>query len=531
MTEPPSPYTDLPQPSSPLWRAAGIATLSLAAIGLIAGSAWVASNAPTQAPAPAQEESTGADQPCGYWQGFDGEPYPYYPEGKAMPDEPTHAVEMATWVAESYPALDNGDAFDYSLNATRYALYAPTAQAHGTRCVALPLAQRQTEYYQRSDYFATFDGRPTRATTAEPVMTIVATATQIEPAGATGTATATPTSTATIESPTPSPIVVDDPVAAGLGYSFKGAFWQIRPDGVHDWTIGLTQATGGLDPSLQFELYLQDQDLWVRELRSGEIRNLTVSPTEWEDDFAWWPAHPGTVAYVFRDLATPDDARAPRVPFLGIINLDGSDRRRLVMLGDYFVGSFSLGADGDSVAFLDGQDLVRYHWSDGSRQAFSLATLGLDPACTSMFGPGLSPDMRQLAARCIFTLGDDHYDVATLIVDLQTGLGRVLDRHAVPPAGREWDTTPVAWSPDGQYVVTAGEVEFDTPFRVIDTMGGNLISILPGRPVLFSPDGRWLLLRAVTAEAPAPWFLVDTATWSQRIPLAIPDEAEHLIWP
>jgi hypothetical protein len=530
MPETPSPNSDLPQQSSPFWRAIGITATAFAAIGLITGSAWVALNAPTQVPAPAQEGATAMDQPCGYWLGFEGEPYPYYPEGKAMPDEPTHAVEVATWVAEAYPALNRIDEFDYSLNATQYALYGPTAQAHATRCVALPPAQRQTEYFQQDEYFATFAGRPTLVTTAEPVLTIVNTLMPTEPPSETATHTETPTTTATAESPTPSPIVVDDPVAAGLGYSFGGRFWRIGPDGVHDGTIGLTQATGGIDPSLQYELYLQDQDLWTRELRSGELKNLTASLSEWEDDFAWWPARPGTIAYVFRDLATPEDARSPLVPYLGTVNLDGSDRRRLVMLGDYYADSYSLGADGDSVAFLAGQELVRYRMSDGTRQAFSFDGLGLSPTCNSMFGPGLSADTLQIAARCIFAVGDDRHDVATLIVDLQTGSGHILDRHSVPPAGREWDTTPVAWSPDGRFVITAGEVEFDTPFRVVSIADGTLISVLPGRPVLFSPNGQWLLLRAVAADAPAPWFLVDTVTWAQLLPLAIPEEANHLIW-
>ncbi len=535
-----------------LWQGLAIGAASLAVLALVATIAWVTINAPQT------EMGDGADQPCGYYWS-PGDPYPYIPQSLTQPSEPTSIAAYATDYVQAYPG--NGEyGFDFDGNATAYAIYAPTANAHATRCAGLNTEERQTEVALYASYSFTQGAQvtlkpieqstathtptatmtpqapfsypaPDGTSTEGRVIVVVVTATPFETFTLVPSITPTPSATLPAESPTPAATLVSDPAAAGLAYSYESRFWRIGPDGVHDGSILLTQATGGLDPTLQYELFLSDQDLWFHELRSGDYRNLTPLSVEWEEDFTWWPARPGTIAYVFRDLATPGDPPSALVPYLGTINLDGSDPRRLGILGDYNVESYSLGSDGDSIAFFDELTLVRYRLSDGSRQTFTLDSLGLDTPCRSAFGPGFSPDMRFIATRCIFKVGDELFDVATLIVDLETGQGRILDRHAVPPAGREWATTSVVWSKDGQYLITAGEVEFETPYRVIQASEGALVAVLPGRPELFSPDGQWLLLRAVAPDAPAPWFLVDTATWARWVPLAIPEWADHIVWP
>lgn len=536
-----------PQHSPISYERLAIAGTALALVLLMIGVTWMAAHPPQQV------NVAGPDQPCGYYWS-PGEPYPYLDESGTQPAEPTSISAFATQYVEGYPG-NPAMVYDFDANATAYALYAPKANAHATRCAGLNTEERETERALLYKYVATQFRPATQA--ADVVPTATGTSTQtMTPASAypvTGgrpseaivegivsatpfqtftfipTITSTPSATPNPESSMPTPALRSDPVAAGLGYSYGGRFWRIGSDGLHGGSFLLTDTTSGLDPTLQYELYLKDQDLWLHELSSGEVRNLTGSPGLWEPAFAWWPARPGTVAYAFYDLATPSDPSSLMV-YLGTINLDGSDARRLGILGEYFVQSYSLGSDGDSIAFFDELTLVRYRLSDGSRQTFALDSLGLDPACDSAFSPGFSPDMRQIATRCTFRIANT-FDAATLVIDLEAGQGRVLDRHAVPDIGRERTTTPVVWSPDGRYLITANETEYGTPYRVIQATDGALVTELPGQPEVFSPDGQWLVLRATTLDAPAPWFLVDTATWSDLRPLAIQESASQLIWP
>ena len=512
----------------------GLGVAGVAAFALIGGVTWLALHAP-----PAQDDADVTDQPCGYYPYPNQEPYPYLPTDGRIPEEPTYASEHATQLANGYPGSVLGDESDYVDNATRYAIYLPTSQAHATRCAGVNADQRQTEVAQRSGLGPTPLGQasptPSITMTAAPyaypgaVLTEYPTVDPLETSTLTPTTTRTitPQPTETLAAPAPN-LVAGDPASAGLRFIAIGALWQLDQTGTPRRVVDLPQFVSNVRPDGHDALSVEAGDLYISDLATGSQTNLTADLDTQEESAIFWPARPDTVVRVFYG---PVDGEPGVHLQLGTLALDGSAPSSLGVLGDLGRANFALGDDGDTIAFIQDLDIVLVRMSDGARRILTLAGLGLSSSCDRVLAPGLSPDLGALAMRCLLKTDSGGSDEAVLIVDRGTGLGRLLDRHAVGDSGREGTGWPVLWSPDGSNVLVAERTDNALNQRVVRVADGALMATLPGRVQVFSPDGQWAVVQAALTDSPAPWFLVDTATWSTVVPIAVPDIAGDLSWP
>ncbi len=549
-----------PRRMSRLWQGIAVGAAALALIALIGTIAWVVTNAP------AVGTHEGTDQPCGYYWSPDV-PYPYIPDTGTQAMEPTQVAAVATMYVEGYPGEDGYTDFDFDANATAYAIYAPTANAHATRCSSLNAEERQTESAQLAEFYATRGAQitlnPSDAGTATPTVTatmtpevfsypapfatdlmanvVIVTATPVgSPAmdaqtAQTPTHTPTPTMTASMApSATMGPQAPDrpgDPVAAGLTYVADGYLWRIDLDGRPVALGPIRSGTGELDPARAHGVSSSGGDLVIIDVATGAERNLTNTIDQLEEDLAWWPARPDTLVYIYWGASTPDNPTSPIARQLGSINLDGTDRRALGLVGDLGVRNYALGSDGDTLFYIEAEHWVRYRYSDGSRQEYRQENLGLEQLCTYLQGPGLSPDGKWLATRCFFEHDDRQLDGAIIIVDLENATGRVIDRRPLEYQGYVPTSRQVLWSPDMRYVLTAEDSGSAIGLRVVRVEDGQLTARLSGVPELFSPDGKWLVMQGLSTELPTLWYLVDTTTWMEIRPLAVHDWAYAMSWP
>ncbi len=482
-----------------LWL--GLGAAFLAAVVMTVTMAW------PEPPAP--------PPPC-YYDVTSLEPYPYQPPDGGVPLNPMGLEATATAHAEAYPGVSAYAGLDdLRANATAWAAYAPTASAYATRCAGLDVEQRAAEATVQADAGMTRVAAQAVGATATPTFT------------PTATRTATRPPTATAAAPAPD-LVRGHPASAGLRFSAIGALWQLDQAGEPRRVVDLPQFVSDVQPDGRYAAGVEGGDLYVYDLATGSQTNLTQGLGTQEESARFWPARPDTLVHVFYG---PVDGRSGVHLQLGTLNLDGTDGRAIGVLGDLGRTSFALGDDGDTIAFVQGLDIVMVRMSDGARRVLAPGSLGLSPACDLLQGPGMSPDLGALATRCFFRNEVGNGDEAVLIVDRGTGLGRILDRHVDGDFGREWAGWPVLWSPDGRYVIVVEELEVGQIDRVVRVADGALVARLPGRVHVFSPDGQWAVVQALTADAPAPWFLVDTATWSVAVPIAIPQWADHVVWP
>lgn len=452
--------------------------------------------------------------PC-YYDAYSLEPYPYQPPDGDVPLNPIGLAATATAHAEAYPGVGVYAGLDIGANATAYADYEPTASAYATRCAGLNAEQRAAEATAQAGTSMTRVAAQAAGATATTTFT------------PTMTRTATPPPTATAAAPA-SNLVAGHPASAGLRYMSSGALWQLDQTGEPRRVLDLPQFVSDVRPDGRFAVSVQGGDIYVHDLAIGSQTNLTGDLGTQDESARFWPARPDTLVHVYYG---PVEGQPGVHLQLGALNLDGTDGRSLGVLGDLGRTNFALGEDGDTIAFIQDLDVVLVRISDGARRTITRDNLGLAPTCDLVLGPGFSPDLAALATNCYFKNDSARSDEAILIIDRGTGLGRVLDRHVSGDFGREWAGWPVLWSPDGRYVLVAEELVDGQMQRVVRVVDGALVTRLPGRVQLFSPDGQWAVVQALTADAPAPWFLVDTATWSVAVPIAVPAFAGGFSWP
>ncbi len=499
-----------------------------------------------------------ADRPCAY-DSISLDPYPYRPEDGSIFEEPTGLAATATAHAEAYPGNNLYQGIDFGANATQYALFGPQASAYATRCAGLNPDQRRTELALLSaDNLTHAPGKtpgaaesPTSTSTSTTTMTpamggypggpafetqavavVIVTPT---PAGiATTTAALAPTTTRTnTPQPTetmaaPAPGLIGHPASAGLRYAANGVLWRIDDVGVPVRIADLPQMGIEPDPAAAHAAMVEGGDLYLLDLATGEQRNLTETFDTQEERVAYWPSRPDTLVRVFYGTL---EGQNGVVLQLGTINIDGSEPRSIGVLGDYGRTNFALASDGETLLYIENQVLISYHMSDGSRQEIRLEALGLPEACDALASPGFSPDNLFVAARCLRTRGGGSSEELILILDLQSGAGRLITSNAPADGGLTPNQPNIRWSPSGRELMVMSMSVAPPTQRVIRVEDGALVALLPGQTDLFSPDGQWAVLRGYGPTAPALWFLVDTTTWSVAVPIAVPENAGGLSWP
>jgi hypothetical protein len=338
--------------------------------------------------------------------------------------------------------------------------------------------------------------------------------------------------TATADLCDPLPLEVRPP-GSGSGPSPAGLVFAsgeglLVTDGDGRVQIVLDVSPAELSPGGRRALYVQDDDLWLADLDTGERRNLTNTPDRIELLPRWWPARPGWVA--FSSYARGREITLGPGVFPTLVMLDGTGYTVIDETADAY--QFSLSPDGRTVAYGLGPSAWLYDADSAAYTAFDPAAFGLDlsgtdpaPVSLTIGKPAFAPDGRRIS----WLLGQQLNDGSSLsghaVFDLEARTAVVVHPHAV--AGTDGVPPAAAWSPDGQWL--ALEAWAADPAQAglwVARSDGQVEQRLgEGTGPVWSPDGLWVAWMTPQNEILA----TAAATWETQ-PLAHPVGAGLAGW-
>jgi len=337
-----------------------------------------------------------------------------------------------------------------------------------------------------------------------------------------------------LQTPTPVPYATGTQAAtlpslpAGIGYTTAGQAWEVDAGGLAqfrgDVPTGARIASDG-----KTAIFERDGDLWALEMASGDIHNVTSSPSRIESGARWWLERPGTIGYVYSEVGTPPAGLDFPPTFAAIIQIDGSGQQTISGPMD-FLSWFDLGHDGDTVVYLlEGRILVR-RLSEAEPRPVEIGA-GIPPGA-KILNPCLSPDLRWIAARLLERWSTDNLGQAVLLIDTATGATRTLGHEPMISEGRSLGAYPGLWTPDSAWVLLFDESDYQHGLRPVRVADGLLADILPGDVVAISPDGTQAIVHEIYRRDAAEqgYVLYDTQNWKALGRLPIPVDADVLYW-
>ncbi len=299
--------------------------------------------------------------------------------------------------------------------------------------------------------------------------------------GNTPAPTATPQSTVSSTlHPTPNQMAITPP--PNLVYCTADGLWQTDGDGQSVHLFDRPDAL--LSPDGTRVLYLEEDDLWLADLTTGERRNLTTTPERIECCPRWWPARPDVVIFGSWPRAAE---RGPNTGYLTTIQVNGNGYRVLEEESVSYAWP-APAPDGQTIAYDRESTAWLYRWG-AEPEPFAPVVYGL--SWQRIASPAWSPDGKRLA----WVVGghfDDQWQIGVGVFDLGAQTARLL--HPYEPIGMGgWPPAPV-WSPDGQWLafhaIAGDPAEHGLWIARVD--GEKEHFLRPGEAPIWSPDGRWL---------------------------------------
>ncbi len=295
---------------------------------------------------------------------------------------------------------------------------------------------------------------------------------------------------------------------------------DVRPDGLADAPpspaglvygsvsgVGIMDAAGQmlpvfnrsesvLSPDGTQALYVNDDDIWLADLGSGQHSNLTNTPDRIEHTPQRWPARPDTVLFSSHALDR-EILMGPGI-FPTLTRTDGTGYTILFEDSDAYAMAPS--PDGVTVAYGIGPVAWLHNVESGQRTPFDPTQQGLDlsaqprqPVNVSIGNPAWDPTgTRRMTWTVGFFFEDGTNQISTGLFDLGSGTASLL--HPYEMAGIDGFPPAAQWSPNGQWL--AAPVwsldpseqglwvwRADASFERYLGQGGS---------PTWSPDGRWL---------------------------------------
>jgi Tol biopolymer transport system component len=346
-----------------------------------------------------------------------------------------------------------------------------------------------------------FCNRRTFLTAISIILLVVLSLAGCAPLGATGqNATATPTvesiarmditsqATSQADLETPAPALEPTPAhpLAGLVYLSDDRLWLVGRDGQAEAVLDqASYTTPSTDGARLVYAAGEPEDLFLKDLATGEIRQLTNTPTI-SERFPRFQNGTSRVIYHFVSV----DEMGISAGYLGQIDLASGETN--VLDSRNISGSpFVLSPDGTKIAY-GGAPAMVYTWSGGAQPldprayGFNTYNLRLDSAAWS-------PDAGSLAWSFTGELsGQGDYQAGIVVFDLANHTHRLLHSYKLY-AGGEF-SYPLAWSSDGAWL--AAELHGETPGRRSSTLwlmhmpDGGEFSIQNASGPHWRPDGQ-----------------------------------------
>lgn len=263
---------------------------------------------------------------------------------------------------------------------------------------------------------------------------------------------------------------------------------RVQADGTIQ--ILLTRPITNLSPDLSLGIEENNGDLWLYNLSTTQMLRLTMTDNRQEGLSAWWPNHPDDV--LFLSNAT-DQIKAPQ--YLSTIHTNGTNYR--VLDPDHPASGRPVPSpDGVWVAY-DSEGIGWLWGGEAGPQRIDPADFGIsDLKGQTISNPAWSPDG-------IWTAWDWKSELNSglrlgfVVLNLENKNGRLL--HPYLPADENDSGQTPLWSPDGRWlavnILTADAEQGGTWLLRADDSGEELHLAGEGfRPVAWKPDGSQLLI-------------------------------------
>lgn len=273
------------------------------------------------------------------------------------------------------------------------------------------------------------------------------------------------------------------------------------------------------------------EDLWLINLTTGKLANMTNTPDRIEYSAQFMPDHPDTIIFMSQPKQSPEMSAG----YITSMKLDGSGYRVL----DESVGCLGLPSpspDGQTIAYDRAGYPWLYHWDSGP-EAFLPNDYGMNGIKSDLLmgSAAWSPMGKYLAWIASGDLISDGRNLtAVLVFDLESYTHHVI--HPYQAMGRSgWYKAP-SWSPDEHWLAFTDESIEQPGLWLAHSDGSdekaiyntNIHSI--GRLETFwSPSGQYLLISDLNAEDDTRLTLLNLLT-NQTEPSPLPADAIPLAW-
>jgi Tol biopolymer transport system component len=264
-------------------------------------------------------------------------------------------------------------------------------------------------------------------------------------------------------------------------------------------------------PDGQKILYEQGLDLWVMDVETGQIENLTKTPDRLDFNASWSPDGQWIAFLRSRTLEPGETVERLVEPLANRLVLVDSQGVNYQEVDERLVDGFSWSPDSKQLAYTVNGELIVFSLPDGLRRPLILTDYGLQ-ADLYVCSPTWSPQGDAIAIFFSTRPAPEEKSAQKgyAILDLADHTARILKSYTMTetmayegiPSGEHvggCDQPPALWNPSGEWllltILPVPRTNVDGSFWLIDVEGGQehrLGSVYGAYAADWSPDGKWI---------------------------------------
>jgi Tol biopolymer transport system component len=269
-------------------------------------------------------------------------------------------------------------------------------------------------------------------------------------------------------------------------------------------------------------------DLWLVDLSTGELKNLTQTSDRVEYSAQFWPGRPDTIIFMSQSV----EDQGPSMGYLSTIQLDGTGYRLLDDTASS-IGLPALSPDGLTIAYDRGGEAWLYRW-EGGPESINLSDYQVSETL-KVANPAWSPVGKYLAWMATTSPASPDTHAGLALFNMESKIYRML--HTFQSLGHGgWYITPV-WSPDGTWLALYDESQDQPGVWILHPDGSGETQVfaassvrsVAGLQVLWSPDSSIILILDPNAEGGLRAEGIDILS-GEKVVLLLPEGSLPLAW-